>query len=107
MKNPIKESPCSCDSLVFFSALKYESYFYVVGLLVYMHSVTLRVKICTERWAKFTEGFMIFLCHSEQILTQYLQADHACFRPQCVYYSICLKRNYWRPCQGRECEQYM
>ena len=92
MKNPIKEISCARESLVCFSALKYGSYFYVVGLLVYMHSVTLRVKICTDRWAKFTEGFTIFLCHSKQMLRQYLQADHACFLPQCVYYSLCLKR---------------
>jgi hypothetical protein len=91
MKNPIKECPCSSESLVCFSALNYESHFYVVGLLVYKHSVTLRVKICTDRWTKFTEGFMIFLCHSKQMLRQYLQADHACFLPQCVYYSLCLK----------------
>lgn len=92
MKNTTKESSCSCGSLVCFSALKYESYFCVMALLVCIHSVTLRVKICTERWAKFTEGFVIFLCHSKQMLRQYLQADHACFLPQCVYYSLCLKR---------------
>jgi hypothetical protein len=92
MKNPIKDIPCSCESPVCFSALKYGSYFYVLGLIVYMHSVNLRVKICTDRWRKITDGFMIFLCHSKQMLRQYLQADHACFLPQCVYYSLCLKR---------------
>jgi len=71
--------------------LKYVLYFYVVGLLVYRHSVTLRVKISTDRWAKFTGGFMIFLSHSKQMLRQYLQADHACFLSQCMYYSLCLK----------------
>jgi len=67
MKNPIKESPCSCESLDCFSTLKYGSYFYVVGLLVYMHS-TLRVEMCTDRLAKFTDSFMIFFCHSKQML---------------------------------------
>ena len=52
----------------------------------------MRVKICTDRWAKFTEGFMIFLCHSKQMLRQYLQAEHVCFLPQSVYYSLCLNR---------------
>ena len=105
MKNPIKESLCSCESLVHFSALKYGSYSHVEGLFVYMYSVTLLVKICTDRFAKFTEGFMIFLCHSKQILRQYLQADHACFLPKCVYYSQCLKLSIRHPRPGRGYER--
>jgi hypothetical protein len=65
MKNPIKESQCSCKSLVCFSDLKYESHFDVVNLLVYKHSVTLHVKIGVNRWAKFTEGILISVIQSK------------------------------------------